>query len=92
MKSVSIVLLVASFLLVLMGIFLIVMSSKASNADIKNSKVNGIGNLLLGIIGTTLAIIYQFVTLDKDIILGIFLGSAIIINIVQIFFKRSLKK
>ncbi|WP_297436766.1 hypothetical protein [uncultured Clostridium sp.] len=92
MKSVSIVLLIASFLLVIMGLFLIVMSSKSQNEAIKSSKVNGIGNLVLGLIGTTIAIIYQFVEMDKNIILVLFFGSAVIISVIQILVKRKLKK
>ena len=92
MKSVSIVLLIASFLLVIMGLFLIVMSSKSQNEAIKSSKVNGIGNLVLGLIGTTIAIIYQFVEIDKNIILVLFFGSAVIISVIQILVKRKLKK
>lgn len=91
MKSVTIVLLIASLLLMIMGIFLIVVSRSSKEKAIRASIVNGIGNLVLGTVGAILAVIYQFITIDKEIMIGIFLGSAILISIIQLIFKRNVK-
>lgn len=91
MKSVTIVLLIASLLLMIMGIFLIVVSRSSKEKVIRASIVNGIGNLVLGTVGAILAVIYQFITIDKEIMIGIFLGSAILISIIQLIFKRNVK-
>ncbi|WP_297520086.1 hypothetical protein [uncultured Clostridium sp.] len=92
MKSISIVLIIASFLMIVMGIFLMAMSKRYSGSNGKISKVNGISQIVLGIYGTTLGIIYQFASMSKNLMLILFIIGIVGINIVQITYKRKIQK
>lgn len=89
MKSVTIILLLASIVIVIIGIFIMSVGSSSKSKQMKRySIINGIGNLVLGLIGTTLAIVFQFADLNKEIVIVIFLIAAVIINLVQLVFKK----
>lgn len=92
MKSVSMVLLIASIFLVIMGIFLIAVSRSSKEVQIRKSAINGVGNICLGSVGIILAVVYQITTMDREVAIGIFFGAAIIINVLQWVFKRASKK
>lgn len=92
MKEISIVLIVASFLILVMGIFSIAISSRYSGSTGKISRVNGVGQIILGIYGATLAILYQFIGMSKNIMLILFAIGVIVISIVQVVYRKKLQK
>ena len=88
MKTISIVLIAASFLMILMGIFLVAMSMRYPGDTGKISKVNGIGQIVLGLYGTTLGVIYQFVSMSRNLLLILFIVGIVLINVFQITYKK----
>ncbi|MGL4759913.1 MAG: hypothetical protein ACRCWG_00400 [Sarcina sp.] len=88
MKTISIVLIAASFIMILMGIFLIAMSTRYSGNTGKISRVNGIAQIILGIYGTTLGVIYQFVDMSRNLMLILFIIGIVVINVFQIMYKK----
>ncbi|MGL4656446.1 MAG: hypothetical protein ACRCWM_11315 [Sarcina sp.] len=91
MKTISIVLIVASFLMLVMGIFLLAVSKRYPGDSGKISKVNGIGQIILGIYGTILGIVYQFVTMSKTLMLVLFIIGIIVINVFQITYRKKVQ-
>ena len=91
MKAISIVLIVASFLILVMGIFSIAISSRYSGNTGKISRVNGIGQMILGIYGGTLAILYQFASMSKNLMLLLFAVGVIVISIVQVAYRKKIQ-
>lgn len=98
MKTVTIVLLIVSALLVLMGIFLLstknqyAVSDKGSKYSAVAVKINAIGNIIVGVLGGILALVYQFVEIQKNVLLFIFLAMIIIVNIIQGLLKKKYSK
>lgn len=88
MKIISLVLIIASFLMLLMGVFLLATGKRYPGNAGKISTVNGIGQIILGVYGTTLGIIYQFVTMSKNLMLVLFIIGVIIINVFQFIYRK----
>lgn len=94
MKTISIVLLIASLLIMAIGIFLLVSKNYFSNigdeSKYKNEaiKINAIVNIVIGIAGILLATINQIFNIEKNIILIIFVIVIILGNIIQFSLKK----
>ncbi|MGL4450956.1 MAG: hypothetical protein ACRCTZ_07185 [Sarcina sp.] len=88
MKTISLVLIIASFLILVMGIFLVAMSGRYQGDTRKISKINGLGQMILGVYGTLLGLIYQFVEMSKSVILVLFIIGVILINVFQTVYRK----
>lgn len=94
MKTISIVLFIASLLIMAIGIFLLVSKNYFSNigdeSKYKGSavKINAIVNICIGIAGIILATINQIFNIEKNIILILFVIVIVLGNVIQFILKK----